>query len=126
MQGIMIPVPIVTGMNLSVPIVVNFGMKINNKDFNYSVYIDRNIYNTEMYQWLISKYDLPYGPTYPEYHLHTKKQYIPLNPNSQWIFGNPYVKSKKFQEMSLVRLCFQRVEDFTLFSLTWPTVDVSS
>ena len=78
-----------------------------------------------MYWWLIDKYGLPYGPSDQVYNTHLKKEYVPLNPDSQWIFGNPYVKSKKFQEMSLLTLCFQRAEDFILFSLTWPIIAVS-
>lgn len=100
-------------------------MKVNNKEFNYYAYIDRNIYTSEMYWWLINHYGLPYGPSSEIYIRQLKKEYIPLNPDSKWIFGNSYVTSKKFRDMSLLKLCFQRAEDFTLFSLTWPIIAVN-
>jgi len=98
-------------------------MKVNNREFAYHAYMYHSNYTSEVYFWLINKFGLPYGP--PDKNLPDKTKYKPLNPDSNWIFGGMLMSKKKGTE-TVMRLCFARPEDFTLFTLSWPIVDFNT
>jgi hypothetical protein len=98
-------------------------MKVNNRDFPYHAYMYHHDYKAEVYQWLINKFDLPYGPR--DNNLPDKTKYKPLNPNSNWMFGG-MTMSKIRGTTTVLTLCFARKEDLMLFSLSWPVVDINS